>query len=577
MKCESFAIQALPAAGPCCHGSRTLTTRPRLLNEALRLLAPFWGISLLATSAGALGGLATAWLLATVNAGLHAPGGPGLPMLLRFAALCLLSVAGTAIAGVGNSIVGQKVIAALRKDISARILRAPIAQIEAQRSHRLLAVLTGDVDMVSAFTFNMSGYAIAFAVVLGSFIYLLRLSPPVFGAVLAAVALGIGLNISARRGWIRDYEGVRGAQDELQKQYRAITDGAKELRLSRPRRNQVHGGALSAAADRIATLKSRAMRLFWLADALGSAIFFGVVGLLLAARHAWALDPAVITGAVLVLLYVKGPMEQIANGLPVLGQAQVAFRRIAALSAAFDAPAARAGGNAPPAFASAIALRGATYRFPGAQGFALGPVDLTIHRGETVFIVGANGSGKTTLIKLLLGLYAPTDGALLLDGTPVPPQGLDDYRQLFSAVFSDNFLFDVLPPGHAADAAQLQAWLQRLEISHKLAVQDGAFSTLDLSTGQRKRVALVQAWLEQRPILMFDEWAADQDPSFRRVFYDDILPGLKRAGKTLIVVSHDDRFFAAADRIIHLDAGHIMERPMRHPLSAIPIAGVPQP
>ncbi len=207
-----------------------------------------------------------------------------------------------------------------------------------------------------------------------------------FAAVLAATTLGVAINIYGKRGWIKDYEGVRGATDDLQKQYRAITDGAKELRLSRERRLHVHKLLLSGAADRIANLKTRAMRMFWIADASGSAIFFVVIGLLLAARHSLGLDASVISGTVLVLLYVKGPVEQIANGLPALGQAQVSFRRIAALSADFaeHEAALHAQKNTAALLGRSIELRDVSYAFPssgGGTGFELGPVNLTLHRG----------------------------------------------------------------------------------------------------------------------------------------------------------------------------------------------------
>jgi putative pyoverdin transport system ATP-binding/permease protein len=183
---------------------------------------------------------------------------------------------------------------------------------------------------------------------------------------------------------------------------------------------------------------------------------------------------------------------------------------------------------------------------------------VTIRRGEALFIVGENGSGKTTLVKLLLGLYVPQKGALLLDGESVTAAKQDDYRQLFSAVFSDYFLFEDLVAGDDKLAERSAVYLERLQISHKVGVENSLFTTLDLSTGQRRRLALVHAYLEQRPIMMFDEWAADQDPTFRRTFYTELLPDLKRQGKTLIVVSHDDRYFDAADRIIRLAEGRIV-------------------
>ena len=155
----------------------------------------------------------------------------------------------------------------------------------------------------------------------------------------------------------------------------------------------------------------------------------------------------------------------------------------------------------------------------------------------------------------MLGLYPPQSGQIQLNGAPVTPEWVDAYRQLFSAIFADYHLFDALPGPGLEEAAQ--TWLTRLQLAGKVSLQDGRFSTTDLSTGQRKRLALIQACLEDRPIMMFDEWAADQDPAFRRLFYTEILPELKAAGRSLIVVSHDDRYFHIADRVLHLRAGRI--------------------
>jgi putative ATP-binding cassette transporter len=538
-----------------------------LLREVIYLLRPFWPLVLFATTFGILSGLATAWLLAAINVGLHSGTDTIWPLLVRFAALCSLSVAGTAIAGIGNSVVGQKIIAALRKDISAKVLRAPIAALEIQHSYRLMSVLTGDIDNVSAFTFNFSAYVIALATIVGSFLYLLTLSPIVFILTIVSLALGWIINMVSQRGWIRDYEGVRLAQDELHKQFRAITDGAKELKMSRPRRSRVHGTLLSGAADRIAALKSRAMRLYWMADAGSSAAFFVVIGVLLAGRAGLGIDPSAISGAVIVLLYVKGPVAQIAGALPLFDQARISLTRIAALSAELDQrepsiPIA-ATANDTESISGAvksIELRGVTYAFPSTEGirpFVLGPIDITIHAGELVFIVGANGSGKTTLIKILLGLYVPTRGTLLLDGESVTPEQRDNYRQLFTTIFSDYYLFDDL--ASPALPYEAQSHLERLGIAHKVRLEGDRFSTTDLSTGQRKRLALVQAYLEHRPVIVTDEWAADQDPEFRHIFYEQLLPELKAHGKTTIVISHDDRYFHVADRIVRMTDGKIVE------------------
>jgi putative ATP-binding cassette transporter len=174
-----------------------------------------------------------------------------------------------------------------------------------------------------------------------------------------------------------------------------------------------------------------------------------------------------------------------------------------------------------------------------------------------VFIVGENGCGKTTLIKLLLGLYAPTEGEIRVNDKPITAVNRDDYRQNFTTIFADYYLFDDLIQGDREVPQDATRYLERLEIAHKVSVRDGAFSTTDLSTGQRKRLALVNAWLEERPVLVFDEWAADQDPTFRRIFYTELLPDLKRLGKTIIVISHDDRYFDVADQLVRMEAGKV--------------------
>lgn len=187
----------------------------------------------------------------------------------------------------------------------------------------------------------------------------------------------------------------------------------------------------------------------------------------------------------------------------------------------------------------------------------LGPIDLSFAAGRTTFIIGDNGSGKTTLIKLLLGLYAPQDGRILLDGVPITAESRDDYRQNFSVVLSDFHLFEDIIAGNGWLVDDAAAYLDRLELAGKVTVSDGRLTTTDLSTGQRKRLALAQAWIEGRPVIVFDEWAADQDPSFRRLFYEKLLPDLKAEGRTLIVISHDDRYFHVADHVVRLDNGKI--------------------
>ncbi len=249
--------------------------------------------------------------------------------------------------------------------------------------------------------------------------------------------------------------------------------------------------------------------------------------------------------------------------LPVMGWASASAAKIESLGLLLDKADEECTEFRPRTAWEQIEFRGVThaYRRDGqAHGFTLGPLDLEFRTGEILFLVGGNGSGKTTLAKLLTGLYLPADGALCVDGQPITATEREGYRQLFSVVFDDVVLFDSLWGLEAAGLDErAQRYLQELELDHLVTVTDGAFSTIRLSRGQRKRLALLTAYLENRPIYVFDEWAADQDPVFRRVFYERLLPELKSRGKTVVAITHDDRYFAAADRVIKLEEGHVVE------------------
>ncbi|CAO3408745.1 cyclic peptide export ABC transporter [Azospirillum largimobile] len=533
----------------------------------LQLLRPFWPLLTAATLLGVLGGLSVTGLLATINRILHAGESPGVGVLLAFAGLCALALAGSVLSDIGTNRIGQKVIARLRRDLGDRILTAPIDQLERYRSHRLIPVLTHDVDTISDFAFAFAPLAVSLSVTLGSLCYLAVLSWPMFLATAAAILIGSAVQYMARVRGLEGFNEARTHEDELQKHYRSLAEGAKELRINRPRRLRLQSEALRRTIDRICDIQIRSINLFVIAKGFGSTLFFIVIGVALGVEVLWpSTDRGTLSGFVLVLLYMKGPLEHLIGTLPIVSRAQIAFRRIAELSAEFASPEPHLlmkDDARPPVTIDSLELRNARYVYPPAgpdvEPFVLGPVSLQVGRGEILFIVGENGCGKTTLIKMLLGLYPPHDGQILLDGRPVTPETRDDYRQLFTTIFSDYFLFDDLIQASDSVPEDAQAYLERLEIAHKVSVVDGVFSTTDLSTGQRKRLALLQAWTENRPVLVFDEWAADQDPTFRRIFYTELLPSLKALGKTIIVISHDDRYFDVADHLLRLTAGKVVE------------------
>lgn len=536
-----------------------------VIKDLFTLLKPFRLIVIASTLLGMVGGLSVTVLLATINNALHAEGGLTQNVVTLFAGLCLLALTSSIFSDIGTNYVGQHIIAKLRKELGEKVLSAPIEQIERYRSHRLIPVLTHDVDTISDFAFSFSALAISMTVTIGCMGYLATLSWPMFLMMGSAIVIGTVIQYIASGRGMQGFRKARDYEDDLQKHYNAVAEGAKELRIHRPRRHRMFVSGIAETADKICATQVRSVNIFVVAKTLGSMLFFVVIGLALAMQSLWpSADKAVMSGFVLVLLYMKGPLEHVIAALPIIGRAQIAFRRIADLSEQFSSPEPHlllSEPAHPPTAVRSLELTNVSYSFPSVEGatpFKLGPVNLKIEQGDIVFIVGENGCGKTTLIKLLLGLYAPQQGEIRLNEQIIDALNRDDYRQLFTTIFADYYLFDDVVQGDTHIPEDANKYLQRLEIAHKVSVRDGSFTTTDLSTGQRKRLALVNAWLEERPVLVFDEWAADQDPTFRRIFYTELLPDLKRLGKTIIVISHDDRYFDVADQLVRMNAGKVL-------------------
>lgn len=534
------------------------------MRELLALLRPFWPQVVLSIVLGMVGGLSVTTLLATINNGLHSTDGLSSSLVAAFAGLCVVALLSQIFSDIGSNRVGQKIIASLRKELGEKVLSAPISQIERYRSHRLIPVLTHDIDTISSFAFAFAPLAISLTVTLGCLGYLAILSWPMFLMMLVAIGIGTIIQYIARARGIQGFMAAREAEDELQKHYSAIAEGAKELRIHRPRRQRMFAKGIQRVADLICDTQIRSVNTFVVAKSLGSMLFFVVIGLALALQSFWpSADKSVMSGFVLVLLYMKGPLEHLVSTLPIVSRAQIAFRRIAELSEQFSSPEPHLlldDTHTPDLRVDRLELVNVSHTYPSVAGsapFRLGPINLDIAQGDIVFIVGENGCGKTTLIKLLLGLYPPQEGQVRLNGNTIAAAQRDDYRQLFTTIFADYYLFDDLVNDGQTVPAQASQYLKRLEIDHKVSIHNGAFTTTDLSTGQRKRLALVNAWIEERPILVFDEWAADQDPTFRRIFYTELLPDLKRLGKTIIVISHDDRYFDVADQLVRMQDGRV--------------------
>jgi len=452
----------------------------------------------------------------------------------------------------------------LRMHLSRQILGAPLRQLEEVGPHRLLATLNDDVTAISSALANIPTLIMNSTILLVGLIYLGWLSWPVLIGVVIFMVLGIVTSRIVVSKASRYMRRARQDYDLLFKHLRALIDGNKELKLHRRRRQSFMERILQATALSYRRHNWIAAGISTAASGLGGVMFFLLVGVLVFAVPAYTtISTQVLTGYVLLLLFLMMPIELVTMMLPSLFRANIALERVESLGLSLAANTkekeAETADELPPW--KTVELRGVAHSyFREAENsrFTLGPIDLKLTPGELVFITGGNGSGKTTLAKLLIGLYTPEAGELRINGEPVTDENRDWYRQHFTVVFSDFFLFDSLLGLEAPKLDdKAREYLVKLQLSHKLDVKEGELSTTQLSQGQRKRLALLTAYLEDRSIYLFDEWAADQDPTFKQTFYHSLLPELKARGKTVIVISHDDRYYDVADRLIKLEDGKL--------------------
>ncbi|KYF53885.1 ABC transporter ATP-binding protein, partial [Sorangium cellulosum] len=527
---------------------------------------------LLAIAAGVISGLSGAGIIALVQEALSAGGRPAARLAWAFAGLAVLGVASKAVSQVLLTRLGQAMIAELRAQLGRRILEAPLRRIEQLGPHRLLAALNDDPAVITQAYVFLPLLCVNVATVLGCLAYIGLISWPSLAIVLGAMGLGAALFRAHDGRAVRAFARARETSDALFQHFRGLTSGIKELKMHGGRGRAFMEGALGESLatyqrDYVAGTTEFAVAIGW-----GTLLFYAVLGLTLFALPDWAgLAQPAMSGVVLAMLFLLTPFAQTVEFLPAVGRASVALSKVNNLGLALTPeptieakePPRQGGADDPPAAFERLELTGVTHRYYREKEdgtFQLGPVDLTFQPGEIVYLVGGNGSGKTTLSLLLLGLYAPESGEIRLDGVPVDDANRERYRQLFSVVFAEYHLFEQLLGLGGPDLDErARRYLERLQLDHRVRVEEGALRVTGLSQGQRKRLALLTAYLEDRPFYVFDEWASDQDPQFRKIFYTELLPELRARGKTALVITHDDQYFALADRCLRLDFGRLTE------------------
>ncbi|SOD42115.1 cyclic peptide export ABC transporter [Nitrosovibrio sp. Nv4] len=523
-----------------------------LINQSRILLA---GASLVTVFHGAC----SVFLVAQISSALTATeqeSGTMAPTFIATAVAVMLSYVGAAIL---FERLGQRAHADLRSFVARKVLAADYRNLETVGAARIQSVLAEHCTRVAEFFVSFPVILMNAVIVAGCLLYMAWLSSQVFLLAIIVVGLGsVGYHLAHLRA-IRHLNNASLEQDKLFSYFRSLTDGAKELRLNQKKRKAFYDDVLASSIETVRRERTFGMSVFVASGGWAQFLLYAFVGMVLFALVSDGPDRALImTGYALVFVYMVGPLEALLLHIPRANLAKVSAERIEEITREMTTLEIESDSSSPPGLQS-ILLQGVLHRYYHEQSdefFTLGPIDLDFHPGEITFLVGGNGSGKTTLAKLLVGLYPPEEGRIILNGDVVDESNRDRYRQLFSTVFSDFHLFDrLLETGRADLDSEGNNLLAKLHLQNKVKVQNGAFTTLALSQGQRKRLALVVAYLENRPFFIFDEWAADQDPVFKEVFYRELLPELRAMGKAVLVISHDDRYFHLADRLVRMESG----------------------
>ena len=520
---------------------------------------------------GIISGLSSAGLVALINSTLaDTLDAKLLPWL--FGGVCITVLSSGFLSHYLLNRLSAKIVCDLRIQISRLILAAPYPYLQKLGKPALLANLTEDITAIAQASQLLPVVCINFAVIAGSMAYLSwlswRLALVLGGVILFGVLSSNLFRALPKKAVLK----AREEYDVLSRDFRALTEGIRELKLHRQRSDAFMAQSLAASAEAYRRYFFSGAIAYLLVNQWALLLYYGVIGVILYVFPVWqAIDREVIGGYALVFLFMMSPLSILTTSLPVFGRANVSLQKVRELGDQLKNQVAQAGAQDKAelcASFSGLSLQGVTHSFHREKenrNFTLGPVDLDFKPGELAFLVGGNGSGKTTLAMLLIGLYMPEQGHIRWNGEVVDSANRDDYLQNFSVIFSDFYLFDELyGVDNGSSHALIADYLQRLHLHHKVWVENGRFSSVDLSQGQRKRLALLVAYLEDRPFYVFDEWAADQDPEFKHLFYTELLPALKARGKTVLVISHDDRYFYLADRCIKLEEGRIIaeEKPV---------------
>jgi putative pyoverdin transport system ATP-binding/permease protein len=515
-------------------------------------------------SVATVAGIANALLLGGANVVAESPEKADARALFLFGLTMTTYVLGARSTYHRTTSLVEAVLHRIRTRIVEKIERTELEGLERIGTAEIFDRVTENMSVVSEQGWALGGFLQSLFILACGLVYIAWISLPAFALV--ALMLVFGFFIVQLK-----FEDVADTQRQMGQLRLTFFDmvmdllkGFKEAKFSRRRGHEIHDDILGTAES----LRSRALKTAELQSgiwAMPNCVLYILLGAVVFALPKYVdADVRTMVSLVACTAFVWGPFTSVAGGLNAVFSSSVAFDQIRMLEEKLDDAVERAAVQKTEdpwnGRIGTISTRDIVYEYAsdnGDRSFRVGPLNLDIEPGEVVFLVGGNGSGKSTLLKVLTGLYPRSSGDLRVGGVLVQPENVAAYREMISAIYTDFHLASKLYGMLDAEPGAVRGLIAQMGLEGKTSFENQRFTRRDLSTGQRKRLATIVTLLEDRPVYVFDEWAADQDPGFRQYFYEELVPALKGRGKTVIAVTHDDRYFHCADRVIKLSYGKV--------------------
>lgn len=457
---------------------------------------------------------------------------------------------------------GEQIVKGFRTRLAARIRNSELLYFDRLETSQVFVTLSDNTSIISRASepiFKACGSAV---MLLFCFGYLYVISPTGFfiniAMTVTTVIIYIRVAEEVEEYFSKAYTEERGFFHYVMQ----LLNGIKEVKMSKKRGEDLHDNFIEIKAESARQHKVAANRLHVRNYLLTKIfVFFVTASFVFLLPMLQVISSEDLISLIAVALFMISPIGDIVQAIPEMAQANVAVIKLKELERNLKI---RESADLAIPWEEIDELRliqsEFCYRDDSMEPvFCVGPIDMEFHAGEVTFLVGGNGCGKSTLLKMITGLYPLDKGTLTIAGIPVTQKNRHYARELFSAIFSDFHLFDCLYGMRDVNPKEVNALIRKMNLESKTIFNEGAFSRIDLSTGQRKRLALIVTLLEDRPVYIFDEVAADQDPQFRSFFYHDILDELRERGKIVIVASHDAEYFDTADKVYRIDYGRIVD------------------